>query len=60
MGACEWAMSRPRTPSRPSFVGRSGICARNAAERTPQELRVPMLRPFLGPRSSRLERLKRF
>eukprot|EP00969_Alexandrium_andersonii_P363810 15462723-Alexandrium_andersonii.AAC.1 len=31
----------------------------NCAERTPRELRRPRLRPFLGPRSSRFERLKR-
>eukprot|EP00969_Alexandrium_andersonii_P066054 2913864-Alexandrium_andersonii.AAC.1 len=34
-------------------------CARNAAERSPRELRGPMLRPFLGPRSSRFEGVER-
>eukprot|EP00969_Alexandrium_andersonii_P025561 1116321-Alexandrium_andersonii.AAC.1 len=53
------AISRPRTPSRPAFVGRFGSCAKDRAERTPRELRGAMLRPFLGPRSSSFERLKR-
>eukprot|EP00969_Alexandrium_andersonii_P116158 5136651-Alexandrium_andersonii.AAC.1 len=45
----------PSGPSRPAFVGRLGICANNGAERTPRELREPMLRSFLGPRSSRAD-----
>eukprot|EP00969_Alexandrium_andersonii_P016605 727857-Alexandrium_andersonii.AAC.1 len=47
-------------PARPPvrFISRFGICAKNSAERTPPELQKPMLRPFLGPRSSSVERLK--
>eukprot|EP00969_Alexandrium_andersonii_P021005 918018-Alexandrium_andersonii.AAC.1 len=41
----------------PSVV-RFGICARSGAERIPRKLRVPLLRPFLGPRSSSSECLK--
>eukprot|EP00969_Alexandrium_andersonii_P354369 15442007-Alexandrium_andersonii.AAC.1 len=51
--------SRPRTPSITAFVGGFWICAKNGADRTPRELRGPILRPFLGPRNSRCERLKR-
>eukprot|EP00969_Alexandrium_andersonii_P294089 12997781-Alexandrium_andersonii.AAC.1 len=36
----------------PLAVGRFGICAENRAGRTPRELRVPISRPLLGPRSS--------
>eukprot|EP00969_Alexandrium_andersonii_P138544 6127066-Alexandrium_andersonii.AAC.1 len=50
IGACELAMSRLSTPSITRFATRFGICARHGAERTPQELRGPILRPFLGPR----------
>eukprot|EP00969_Alexandrium_andersonii_P147261 6511860-Alexandrium_andersonii.AAC.1 len=35
-----------------------GTCANTCEERTPRELRGPVLRPFLGPRSSSSERLK--
>eukprot|EP00969_Alexandrium_andersonii_P125359 5541979-Alexandrium_andersonii.AAC.1 len=31
LGACELAISRPRAPSRPTFVGGFGICANNSA-----------------------------
>eukprot|EP00969_Alexandrium_andersonii_P261146 11545027-Alexandrium_andersonii.AAC.1 len=41
IGVRRFALSRPRTPSKPPFVGRFGICARNGAERTPRELRRP-------------------
>eukprot|EP00969_Alexandrium_andersonii_P179892 7951532-Alexandrium_andersonii.AAC.1 len=51
---------RDRTPSIPAFIGGFGICANNGAERTPRELGGPILRPRLGPRSSRFERVKRF
>eukprot|EP00969_Alexandrium_andersonii_P111340 4916441-Alexandrium_andersonii.AAC.1 len=39
-------------------MGRFGICAKSGAERTPRELRGPILRSVLGPRSSGSERLK--
>eukprot|EP00969_Alexandrium_andersonii_P314604 13897876-Alexandrium_andersonii.AAC.1 len=39
----------------PSFVGRFGICASSCAECTPRELREPLSRPLLGPRSSRAD-----
>eukprot|EP00969_Alexandrium_andersonii_P353020 15438930-Alexandrium_andersonii.AAC.1 len=44
-----FAISRFRTPSIPAFVRRFGISARSGAERTPRELRGPILRLFLGP-----------
>eukprot|EP00969_Alexandrium_andersonii_P111815 4938340-Alexandrium_andersonii.AAC.1 len=43
----------------PAFVRRFRICAGHRSEGTHRELRRPVLRPFLGPRSSSLERLKR-
>eukprot|EP00969_Alexandrium_andersonii_P163269 7217698-Alexandrium_andersonii.AAC.1 len=52
IGACETAISRPQTPSRPAFVGGSGLSAQKSAERTPPELGGPISRPCLGPRSS--------
>eukprot|EP00969_Alexandrium_andersonii_P219373 9688607-Alexandrium_andersonii.AAC.1 len=52
--------SQPRAVSSPAVVGRFGICVKSAAERPLRELRGPILRPFLGPRSSRFERLTRF
>eukprot|EP00969_Alexandrium_andersonii_P193242 8535330-Alexandrium_andersonii.AAC.1 len=39
------------------LVGGFSICARNGAERAPPELRGAMLRPFMGPCSSRFEHL---
>eukprot|EP00969_Alexandrium_andersonii_P017832 780193-Alexandrium_andersonii.AAC.1 len=30
--ACELPVPRPRTPTKPAFVRRFGICARNGAE----------------------------
>eukprot|EP00969_Alexandrium_andersonii_P368444 15472928-Alexandrium_andersonii.AAC.1 len=42
------------------FAGRFGICANTGAESTRQELQGPILRPCLGPRSSRFERLDQF
>eukprot|EP00969_Alexandrium_andersonii_P317976 14045965-Alexandrium_andersonii.AAC.1 len=42
----------------PVFGGGVGVCAENASERTSRELRGPMLRLFLGPRSSSFERLE--
>eukprot|EP00969_Alexandrium_andersonii_P249899 11044443-Alexandrium_andersonii.AAC.1 len=55
VASCDFATS---DPERPSFVGRIGICANNGAERPPppRELRGPILRPLLGPHSSRFER----
>eukprot|EP00969_Alexandrium_andersonii_P042285 1854747-Alexandrium_andersonii.AAC.1 len=50
LGGCEVAILRLRTPSSTAFVGGFGICAKKHAERTPRELRGPILRPFLGPR----------
>eukprot|EP00969_Alexandrium_andersonii_P139767 6182873-Alexandrium_andersonii.AAC.1 len=50
--ACDIAISRPRTHSRPVSVGRFGICAESGAECTLRELRGSILRPLLGPRSS--------
>eukprot|EP00969_Alexandrium_andersonii_P313226 13839066-Alexandrium_andersonii.AAC.1 len=49
-------------PARPlaGFVGRFGICAKNGADHTPPELRGSVLKQFLGPRSSSLERPKAF
>eukprot|EP00969_Alexandrium_andersonii_P031846 1391472-Alexandrium_andersonii.AAC.1 len=60
---------REAPPARPPshFVGRFGICAKSDAEPAPPELQGPTLRSlgptlrsFLGPRSSRFERRKRF
>eukprot|EP00969_Alexandrium_andersonii_P302433 13369173-Alexandrium_andersonii.AAC.1 len=51
-------MPLARSPAR--FVSRFGICANHGAERTLPELRGPILRRFLGPRSSRFERLEQF
>eukprot|EP00969_Alexandrium_andersonii_P318417 14065353-Alexandrium_andersonii.AAC.1 len=61
----DFATSRLRTPIKPCFRWRiwnleSEICANNGAECTPRTLRVRSLRPLLGPRSSRPERLSRF
>eukprot|EP00969_Alexandrium_andersonii_P232352 10259163-Alexandrium_andersonii.AAC.1 len=39
IGARDFAISRPRTPSGPAFVGRFGLSAQTGAERTPRELR---------------------
>eukprot|EP00969_Alexandrium_andersonii_P294961 13038020-Alexandrium_andersonii.AAC.1 len=39
IGACEMAISRPRTRSRPAFVGRFVPSVQRDAERTPRELR---------------------
>eukprot|EP00969_Alexandrium_andersonii_P037250 1632162-Alexandrium_andersonii.AAC.1 len=51
-------ISRLRTPSIPAFVGRFGICAQSGAECNSSELRGPLLRLFLGLRSSSSERLR--
>eukprot|EP00969_Alexandrium_andersonii_P168829 7461418-Alexandrium_andersonii.AAC.1 len=42
-----------------SLIATIGFSNQNGAERTPRELRGPILRSFLGPRGSRFERLKR-
>eukprot|EP00969_Alexandrium_andersonii_P271572 12002622-Alexandrium_andersonii.AAC.1 len=47
-----------RPPAR--FVNRFGTCSKSGAECTPPELQGPTLRPLLGSRSSRFERLERF
>eukprot|EP00969_Alexandrium_andersonii_P263429 11642887-Alexandrium_andersonii.AAC.1 len=51
---CEAPPARP--PAR--LVVRFGICANKSAEPTTRELRGAILVPFLGPRSSKLERLE--
>eukprot|EP00969_Alexandrium_andersonii_P353610 15440297-Alexandrium_andersonii.AAC.1 len=49
-----------RTRRAAAFVGRFGICTNNGADTTPWELLGPILKSFLGPRSSSSERLKQF
>eukprot|EP00969_Alexandrium_andersonii_P086828 3829409-Alexandrium_andersonii.AAC.1 len=40
------------SPSIHAFVGRFGFCTGTCRAHTPRELRGPILRPLLGPRSS--------
>eukprot|EP00969_Alexandrium_andersonii_P301090 13311004-Alexandrium_andersonii.AAC.1 len=47
-------------PPRWPLVVATGLSAQNGAEDTPRELRGPILRPFLRPRSPSSERLKPF
>eukprot|EP00969_Alexandrium_andersonii_P100115 4415811-Alexandrium_andersonii.AAC.1 len=49
-----------RPPPSPALVGGFGICANSCAERTRRELWGPIVRPVLGPRGSRFERLERW
>eukprot|EP00969_Alexandrium_andersonii_P054767 2412567-Alexandrium_andersonii.AAC.1 len=47
-----WRFRDLGPPSIRTFVGGFGSCAENSADCTPRELRRPISRPFLGPRSS--------
>eukprot|EP00969_Alexandrium_andersonii_P103914 4584887-Alexandrium_andersonii.AAC.1 len=46
--ACDFAMSRLRTPSIQALLSRFGIGANPCAQRAHRELRGPISRPFRG------------